>query len=112
MSKTRIGCNGNGSKVKEVNRLCDAIDVSLRDLIVKDLLSDSEIKMYYEKDKAEMLPKFNIYIDKHEEDPSVVFNLSVDGEPASRICSSYEIVTLSGNNNESGADPLLQMVKF
>jgi len=106
MSKTKIGCKASGSKVKEVNRLCDAIDVSLRDLIVKDLLSDSEIKMYYEKDKAELLPKFNIYIDKHEENPSVVFNLSVNGEPASTVCSSYEIVTISGNSNESGAEPL------
>jgi len=106
MSKTKIGCNVSGSKVKKQDRLCDTLDISLRDLIVKDLLTDSEIKMYYKKNKAEMLDKFNIYIDKYEEDPSVVFNLSIDGKPASETCFKYEIVTISGNSNESGADPL------
>jgi len=109
MRKTKIGDKvDHGNKVVKPDRLCDTIDVSLRDLIVKDLLTDTEIEMYYEKEKAEMLPLFTIYIDKHEEDPSVVFNLSVNGEPASTVCSSYEIVTLAGNNNDTGNDPLFQ----
>ncbi len=107
MRKTKIGVKtDHGNKIVQPDRLCDVIDISLRDLIVKDLLTDTEIKMYYEKDKAEMLPLFTIYIDKHEKDPSVVFNLSVNGEPASIICKSYEIVTLAGNNNDTGNEPL------
>ena len=51
MIKTKIKSD-HGNKVVQPDRLCDTIDISLRDLIVKDLLTDTEINMYYEKEKA------------------------------------------------------------
>ncbi len=102
MKKTKIG---NASKVQTRDRLCDSIGVTLRDIIVKDLLTDSEKKLYYPKEKAEQFELFNIYIDKYEKDPDVSFNFSINGEPAESICYAFEMFTLSGNNNESGNEP-------
>ena len=103
MRKTPIGTK---SKIVEPDRLCDSIDITLRDIIVKDLLSDTEKKTYYDEKKREQFNKFDIYVDKYEADPKVVFNFSVDDEPACKEYSSFEMYTVSGNNNETGNDPV------
>jgi len=103
MIKSKI--KKGSDKFTTFDRMCDAIGITLRDLIVKDLLTDSDTATYYNKRKAELFPLFNIYIDRYENDPSVKFNLSIDGKPASEECSKYEMFTISGNSNESGNEP-------
>jgi len=105
MEKTKIVTST--SKANSFDRMCDSVGITLRDLIVKDLLTDSEKKTYYSQVKAEQLRLFNIYIDKAEISPDVKFNFSINDEPASTECYAYEMYTLSGNNNESGAEPFL-----
>ncbi len=93
-------------KIKQSDRLCDTANIKLRDILLKDLLTESDMKTYYAEDKANILRQMDIFIDKEEEDPLVSFNFSVDNEPASIVCSAYHMFTLSGKNNESGSDPL------
>ena len=93
------------TKIKSTDRLCDAVDVTLKDLIVKDLLSNTEKEMYYDSDKRDEFDLFNIYIDFEENNVIVPFNFSIDGEPACDICDKYVMYTLSGKNNETGSDP-------
>ena len=102
MRKTKIG---EEPKIQKRDRLCDSVDVTLRDIIVKDLLTKSDKNLYYSDKKSEQLELFNIYIDNEENNPDVRFNFSINGEPASKECSSFEMFTLSGNDNESGNDP-------
>ncbi|MCK5849055.1 MAG: hypothetical protein KAH01_07675 [Caldisericia bacterium] len=93
-------------KIKQADRLCDTANIKLRDILLKDLISESDMKTYYSEDKANILRQMNIFIDKYEDDPMVSFNFSVNGEPASKVCNKYELITLSGKNNESGSDPV------
>ena len=105
--KTRItGDKTPNAKIKQSDRLCDSANIQLRDILLKDLLSESELKTYYSEDKANIMRQMNIFVDKYEDDPMVSFNFSVNGEPASFVCEKYELITLSGKNNESGSDPV------
>ena len=104
MEKTKI--IKSDQKVTTRNRLCDSVEVTLRDIIVKDLLTDSEKKTYYDEKKLKQFDLFNIYIDKHEEDPDVRFNFSINDEPAGNTCDGFEMFVLSGNNNETGINPI------
>ncbi len=94
------------TKITSRDRLCDALGITLKDIIVKDLLSDSDIDLYYDSKKAAMLQKMNIYIDKEEGEQDIAFNLSIDGKPSIEKCNSFRMYLLSGKNNESGADPV------
>ena len=105
--KTKIQSNiPSGTKIKIADRLCDTAEIRLRDILLKDLITESDMKTYYSEDKANILRQMNLYIDKYEEDPLVTFNFSINGEPASQLCDKYEMITLSGKSNESGADPI------
>ncbi len=94
------------TKITSRDRLCDALGVTLKDIIVKDLLSDSDTDLYYDSRKASLLRKMNIYIDKEEGEQDVAFNLSIDDKPAFEKCKTFKMYLLSGKNNETGADPI------
>jgi len=84
-----------------------AVRLTLRDIIMKDMLTDSELKVHTDCNKDIDFDKLNIYIDYYEFGARVLFNLSINSDPASVHAEKFEMFLVSGNNNEQGKRPEL-----
>jgi len=88
-------------------RLENAVTLTLRDIIMKDLVTSTETGENCIKynEKFNEMDRLNIYIDKFEFESNVTFNLSINNDPAFRSASEFEMFLVSGNYNEVGAKP-------
>jgi hypothetical protein len=86
------------------NRLSNAVNVTMRDILLKDLLSETEKNIYF--DDSSKLNQMNIFIDYMEYTRKVLFNFSINGEPAITRAEEFEMYLVSGNNNEMGNKPI------
>ncbi|MCK5848718.1 MAG: hypothetical protein KAH01_05925 [Caldisericia bacterium] len=95
------------TKIKSTDRLCDAHSVTLRDILLLNLLEDNEIKTYYKSLDTDLIKNvFNVFLDKGESPSTVLFNLSINDKKALDTVDNFVMYVVSGKNNETGSDPL------
>lgn len=85
----------------------NASNVSLRDILLNDLLSETE-REYYCRSKGDIdnVCKFNLFMDAGEGIPTFTFNLMVGGRPAAEKCSSFFVSLVPGRGNDKGFSPI------
>jgi len=94
------------TKIRKPNRMSDAVNVSLRDILMKDLLNETELKDGCSLNSTyNELQLFNFFVDQYENFSQTIFNLSINGEPASKLSKTYEMFLVPGNYNDKGVEP-------
>lgn len=84
-------------------RLKDAIRLTLRDILMNDVLTETEMGASCGiRNDPEDVCKTNLYMDRAENVGSFVFNLNINGEPAADNCLGYWMALVPGRANDKG----------
>lgn len=94
------------TKIKTANRLGDAINISLRDIIMKNLLTEIEMQEGCNLNASyEELKRLNFFVDQYENYGKIAINFSINGEPAIDHASIFKMFLVPGRDNDAGVDP-------
>ena len=90
---------------KENKLITNALNVSLRDILFHDILTETELQdMYSARPELEKLKNLNFFVDQNENSSIIEFQFSVDGKPASNVIEKFNMFLVPGNNNDVGAN--------
>jgi len=85
----------------------DRLKLTLRDIIAADMFKDDTIAdemLGYNISNASR--EFDYFIDESEQFSTIVFDVKINSIEAVKLATYYKLVLLSGNRNDSGAEPL------
>jgi len=91
----------------------DRLKLTLRDIIAADMFKDDTIAdemLGYNISSASR--EFDYFIDESEQFSTIVFDVKINSVEAVKLATYFKLVLVSGNKNDSGAEPLEVVGKF
>lgn len=93
------------NKIIKDGRNSSPANLTIKEIILNDLLYESEKQYYYTKEGVPFSEcSMDLFMDKKEISGMFTFKLEINGEPAGNKCSSFFALLVPGRQNDKGVN--------